>query len=338
MHRSIGLAIAWSVVQIGSGCGGGGGGPPSIRTSQDTVCDEVAEVACFNMYTCCSESEIEQFLGVSDPRTEEECRDDVRVLCERQLAAIDFSLKNQRVRFDATVMDGCLEAIVAPDDTCATIDSMAPWTAACMDTAFVGVVEAGSACDFGYECTEDNFCNASRQCAALPGDGMTCLGQTCASGLFCNAGTCRPLVADGGMCMSTGQCQKGLFCDTAGTRTCTPLHAIGERCTGNATCESSTCLPGMCADNQAGCFTSATCNGRCADDQFPCTVDSTCSVGTCTGATPTTCFSNLDCVAPSTCDFPVKCVRAECLGEIVCAEAHVTVDYCTGALGSLPFF
>ncbi|HZJ63751.1 MAG TPA: Dickkopf N-terminal cysteine-rich domain-containing protein [Kofleriaceae bacterium] len=322
---------------IGSGCGGGGG-RPSVSTSQDTVCDDVADVACYNMYQCCAESEIERFLGVSDPRTEEECRDDVRVICERQLATIDFSIKNKRVRFDAAVMDTCLKAIEAPADTCATIDSMAPWTAACMDGAFVGTVETGAQCDFAYECAKDNTCNASRLCAALPGDGMACLGQTCASGLFCNAGTCRPQIASGGTCASTAQCQKGLFCDTAGTRTCTPLHAVGERCTGNATCVSNTCLPGMCADTQATCFSSATCGGKCEDDQSPCSLDSTCALGTCSGPTPNACFSNTDCVAPNTCVFPVKCVHTECVGDVVCADPHVTVDYCQGAINALPFF
>ena len=338
MHRSIALAVAWSaLVTIATGCGGDGG-RPSVSTSQDTVCDEVADVACYNMYQCCSEAEIERFLQVSDPRTEEECRDDVRVLCERQLAAVDFSIKNKRVRFEAAVMNTCLEAILAPADTCVTIDSMAPWTAACMNSAFVGTVDTGSQCDFAFECTKDNFCNASRLCAALPGDGMSCLAQTCASGLFCNAGTCRPLVASGGTCTSTAQCQKDLFCDTTGTRTCTPLHAVGERCTGNATCTSNTCLPGICADNQNTCFSSANCSGRCEDDQSLCSTDSTCALGTCTGATPTTCFSSADCVAPNTCTLPVKCVHAECVGEVVCADPHVSVDYCLGALNSLPFF
>ena len=340
MYRSIALAFAWSaLLVIGSGCGGDGG-RPSINTSQDTVCDQVADVACYNMYQCCSESEIEDFLGVSDPRTEGECRDDVRVICERRLAMIDFSIKNKRVRFDAAIMNTCLKAIEAPPDTCATIDSMAPWTAACMDTAFVGTVETGSQCDFGYECTKDNLCNASRVCAALPGDGMPCLAQTCASGLFCNTGTCRPLIASGGTCMSTAQCQKGLFCDTpAGMpRTCTPLHAVGEHCTGNPTCTTNTCLPGACADNQVTCFSSATCNGRCEDDQSPCSTDSNCMFGTCSGATPTTCFAPTDCVAPSTCVFPIKCVHVECVGDVVCADPHVTVDFCQGALNALPFF
>jgi hypothetical protein len=36
--------------------------------------------------------------------------------------------------------------------------------------------------------------------------------------------------------------------------------------------------------------------------------------------------------------FPVKCQPAECTGSIVCGEAHVTVDYCQGAVNNLPLF
>jgi hypothetical protein len=36
--------------------------------------------------------------------------------------------------------------------------------------------------------------------------------------------------------------------------------------------------------------------------------------------------------------FPVKCLPAECVGDIVCAEQHLNVDYCEAAIGSLPFF
>jgi hypothetical protein len=35
---------------------------------------------------------------------------------------------------------------------------------------------------------------------------------------------------------------------------------------------------------------------------------------------------------------PVKCLPAECVGPIVCADPHVVVDYCTGPLNNLPLF
>jgi hypothetical protein len=328
-------AIAWLALAVVAGCGGDG--RPDISSSHQTVCDEVAEVACYNMYQCCSEGEIEDFLGVDEPRTEAECYDDVRTRCQRQLAQLDFSYQNDHVRFDAEILDDCLASLLPPEGTCATVSPVVPWAEACMESAWVGTVANGGQCDFFYECAQDSYCNSSRTCTALPTADMACSPRGCASGLFCDLGVCRSLVAQGGTCVSSSQCADGLFCDTTtAVRTCAPLRDIGEQCTSSAACESSTCLPGMCADTGTTCFSSASCNGRCADDNTPCSADSTCALGTCTG-TVTTCVSQLDCIAPATCDFPVRCMRAECVGDIVCAEARIVIDYCQGALNSLPF-
>jgi hypothetical protein len=328
-------AIAWLALAVTAGCGGDG--RPDISTSHQTVCDEVAEVACYNMYQCCSEGEIEDFLGVDEPRTEAECYDDVRTRCQRQLAALDFSYRNDHVRFDGSILDACLQALVPPEDTCATVSSVVPWTEACMESAWIGTVANGGQCDFVYECGQDSYCSSSRICTALPTADMPCSQRGCASGLFCDLDICAPLVAQGGACTGTFQCQDGLFCDAStAQRTCTPLRDLGETCTSSAGCESSVCLPGTCADTGTSCFSSASCTGRCADDNSVCSVDSTCAAGTCSG-TATACFSPLDCIAPATCVFPVRCVHAECVGDIVCAEARIVVDYCQGALNSLPF-
>jgi hypothetical protein len=333
-------AIALNTLLVIGACGGDDdGGRPSVSTSEDTVCDAVADVACFNMFQCCSEGEIEAALNVSDPRTDSECRDDVRAICERQKAVIDFSVKNNRVTFDAKVMNACLQAIVAPEDgTCATIAARLPWAEPCFESAWTGTVATGGQCDFQFECAQDNVCSNGRICTALPTDGMACLNQACASGLFCNTGTCRPRVAEGGMCSSALQCQEGLFCDaSAPTRTCTKLHAIGETCSGSGTCASGgTCLPGTCAGSEFSCSSVTSCSAHCADDNSFCSDDSSCSTGTCSGTT-TPCFSNISCTTPATCVFPVKCLPAECVGE-VCAEQHLAVDYCEAAIGSLPFF
>jgi hypothetical protein len=341
MQRIV-CAIALNTLVLIGGCGGDDeGSRPSVSTSEDTVCDAVAEVACFNMFQCCSEGEIESALNVSDPRSESECRDDVRAICERQKATIDFSVKNNRVTFDAGTMNACLQAFVAPDGTCATIAAMLPWAEPCLESAWTGTVATGGQCDFQIECAQDNVCSSSRVCTALPGENMPCANQACASGLYCSAGTCLPQVAEGSTCTSSVQCQRGFFCDTTGsapTRTCTKLRAIGEKCSGTATCEpGSTCLPGTCAGSSLTCTSALSCSPHCADDNSFCVDDSTCSVGTCSGTT-TTCFSTAGCISPATCVFPVKCLPAECVGDVVCAEQHLSVDYCSAALSSLPFF
>ena len=343
MQRIV-CAIALNTLVVIGVCGGDDDSHsrPSVSTSEDTVCDDVADVACFNMFQCCAEGEIENALGVSDPRTESECRDDVHAICERQKATIDFSVNNKRVTFDSKVMNACLQAIVAPSDgTCATIAAMLPWAEPCLASAWTGTVATGGQCDFQIECAQDNVCSSGRLCTALPGDGMACVNQACATGLFCNAGTCRPQVAEGGMCTLSAQCQKGFFCDTTGTtptRVCTKLHVVGEKCTGTATCApGSTCLPGTCAGSTATCTSATSCSAHCADDNSFCIGDSDCGIGTCSGTT-TTCFSTAGCISPATCVFPVRCLPAECVGDVVCAEQHLSVDYCSAAINSLPFF
>jgi hypothetical protein len=329
-------AIAWGVFVVVTGCGGNG---PDISTTQDNVCDQVASVACFDMYQCCAEGEIERFLGVSDPRTIDQCHEDVQTLCERQLAQINFSVKNKHLKFDSKIMNDCLDLLVAPDGTCVTVSSMLPWTDACMASAWTGAVGDGDACDFADECSKDSFCNTSRVCTTLPGDGMPCGVQGCATGLYC-ATTCHPLLAVGGTCTLSTQCQKGLFCDTVDTHVCTPLHAVGEACNGNNSCTSETCLPGTCANSTISCTSATSCAQHCADNNAPCGVDANCgnglgicSVGgaACSVVAPCAGVGNM-------CVFPVKCQHDACLGNVVCAEAHTFVDYCQGAISALPLF
>lgn len=317
---------------------------PDINTTQDNVCDQIAEVACFDMYQCCSEGEIERTLMVSDPRTQAECQSDLATRCRRQAADLDFSIKNKHVKFDSKVMNDCLKEFVAPSNTCVTVDAMKPWAMACMTSAWTGVVDVGGACDFSYECAKDNLCAGNRTCIALPTENMPCSTQ-CASGLFCDTtpitgAVCHALLGPGVACTSNTQCQKNLFCDTSapvGMRNCTPLHANGETCSGSATCTSSLCLTGTCSVTGFGCFTDATCGGRCSNiPSMSCTLDSTCGAGVCSG-TATPCLSATDpvCVSPSVCVFPNKCNLGKCMGN-VCADNHLTIDYCQSALTDLP--
>lgn len=316
------------------GCGGGG---VDINTNQDNVCGEAAEVACHNMYQCCSEGEIEQFLHVSDPRTEAECRDDISRECARSIASLDFAIDQKRVRFDAKIMNDCLNALVAPSDTCATIASALPWTAACMNSAWIGLVENGGTCLATAECaSKDSFCGANQTCIARPTEGQPCGVSGCATGLFCSVGTCRAQLGEGGACASSIQCSDGLFCDLGAIPSvCAARHAPGEACTSSAACTSNQCNPGTCAGTGQTCFTGSNCTGQCADDSSPCFTDSTCAPGTCSGTT-TTCFTPTGCAAGSTCVFPVRCNPGACVGDVVCADRHLVVDYCQAAINDLP--
>jgi len=333
MRSSLLVGVAFAIV----GCGGGGGGAPSINVNKDNVCDQVAEVACYDMYRCCSEGEREKYLGVTEPRSEAECREDVKRLCSRALATVEYSLDKGRVTFSNDNMNNCLQALVAPDDDCATIEAMLPWAEACVHSAWVGAVADGGTCEYPYECSSaDSVCTSSRTCKAKPGYGEPC-GAGCASGLYCNGLMCDHQVGVGVDCVSTQQCTKGLYCDTTATKpVCTMQHAAGEACTGPSTCTSGSCLPGACESNAQPCYTSATCSGHCENTTTFCAGDNYCSTGTCSigGAS---CTGPAQCTgAGNVCNFPVKCVPGACTGTIVCADAHVTVDYCSGALKDLP--
>ena len=315
-----------------------GGGAPDVDSNASNVCDEIAEVACYNMYRCCAEGEIESFLGVSEPRTYDECRQDMQRLCERGLGILEWSIDEGRASFDASIMSACLEALVAPDDSCFTVDTMAPWEELCMETAWVGTVSAGGMCFFSYECAgEDSYCAPNQTCAVLPGNGQPCSPQGCASGLYCDLGTCRPQLGEGSVCTSTLQCAEDLFCNFAlPTPVCTRLAGPGEPCTGPGSCERGSCIPGTCSNSPSSCFDDTDCSGRCADDQSACLDDGDCAAGMCS-MTMTTCFDPTQCTGTgNVCVFPVMCVPGSCTGDIVCSTSVVVSDYCEDALGSLP--
>jgi len=321
------------------GCGGGG---VDISTDQNNVCDQVAEVACHNAYQCCSEGEIERLLNVTDPRTEDECRSDISRRCIRTIAALDYGIDQKHVRFDSKIMNDCLNALVAPSDTCATLASALPWTEACMNSAWIGLVDDGGACLSNTECSsKDSFCGSNQTCIARPTEGQPC-GAGCASGFFCATatGTCHAKAAAGGACTSSLGCADGLFCDTAALpAACAPLHAPGEKCTNSASCTSAQCNLATCAGSTATCATSNDCSGTCPTTGVFCTTDSTCSggQGTCSIATTITCSTVTPCAAGNgSCVFPIKCNHPACIGDAVCADKHLVVDYCQAALTNLP--
>ncbi len=334
------VACLASVLALVVGCGGDDG--VSINASENNVCDEIAEVACHNLYQCCAEGEIEDFLGVSEPRTEVQCREDVRRLCERRTGTLNDSLDAGRVSFNAQLMNDCLGAIVAPQDTCATVVSVLPWTAACMNFAWVGTVATGGSCFFAHDCADepDSFCGPNQKCQQKPTAGFPC-GTGCASGFYCASGICQAKLAAGAPCSSTSQCGTDLFCDFEATPMpiCTAEAAGGSTCRSNAGCVSGTCIPGQCMGTSSGCFDDTDCSSRCADDGSFCSTSASCALGTCSVG-GNSCSSNSNCVAGSgdTCVFPVLCLPGDCIGDPVCTAATITVDYCTGALDVLPLF
>lgn len=331
------MRLVWIGLLLG--CGGGDDGNKGISINADVsnVCDEIAEVACHNMYQCCAEGEIEDFLGVSDPRSEEQCREDVRRRCDRAIAPRELGLAEGRLSFDARIMNACLEALIAPEDTCATIAGELPWSDACADAAWVGRVAYGAKCLSTMECAaSDALCSADEICTPPSEDGEPCGTRGCATGSFCELGVCTAQLEEGDGCSSNAECLDGLFCDTRSVLPmCTALHRVGERCTSAASCASGRCHPGTCAGSTQTCFVGAECEGRCANDGSSCTEDVECAPsGTCSQSPSTSCTSASQCGAGNECVFPA-CLH-ECEGNVVCADNHVVADYCQGAISDLP--
>lgn len=318
------------------GCGGDG---VEISTSADNVCGEIAEVACHNLYQCCTEGEIEAFLNVDEPRTERQCREDVIRACERSSLTLNDSIAAGRVRFDAERMNACLNAHVAPEGSCGMIVTELPWKEACADFAWVGTVAVGGACFFGHDCAgaPDNFCAPNQKCTAKPTAGFPC-GSGCASDFHCVAGICQPKLPSGAPCVSTSQCQKDLFCDSSAVPmpVCAAKAPGGTACTSSAGCASGTCVPGQCMGTSFSCFRDADCSSRCADDGSSCTTSAQCATGTCSVG-GNLCTSNTSCTAGGgdTCVFPVLCLPGDCIGDPVCTSQTLAVDYCE-SVGEVP--
>jgi hypothetical protein len=323
----------------------------SVDATDDTFCDEFAEVACHNMYQCCSEAQIENELGVSEPRTEAQCREDKRRLCVRSTASLRDSLAAKRVAFNAEPLNSCLTALLAPDDTCSTYVAELPWTEACEGEVWTGLVAMGGNCFFDHDCAgapKSAECGPDQKCVALPTAGFPCPGGTCAEGFFCGSGgTCQAQLAENAPCIDSSQCREDLFCDTTAMPMpiCTAQKPGGQACTSDLGCISGDCVPGKCAVTNFSCYSDSQCAGRCADDNSSCSVgfDYMCNFsGTCNTVTSVTCSGSTadqQCVnagAGTKCNFNVACVPGDCVGDPVCTAPLFLADFCSAGLGLTP--
>lgn len=327
------FACSLVIAVAGSACGGGD--RPSVDVNSASLCREIAEVVCYNLYSCCTEGEIEDFLGVDEPQVQEDCRDDAEILCERATATVRWSEENGRVQLNAASFKVCLEAILAPADTCVVVAPVAPWTEACLEDVWTGLVAAGGECLFDYECAEErSFCAANRTCRPPSSEGESCVAANCAVGLFCGGGVCEPLLDLGSPCSASFQCAEGLFC-APGSGMCEQRRGLDESCTSSSACVAgTTCLPGTCAAGNS-CFDNTDCSTTCENDGSFCFFDSDCSIGTCSQSL-FQCFSDFDCTGGTDlCEFPFQCLPAICEGDPRCVENNTAFDYCEDAVGIL---
>jgi hypothetical protein len=325
-------------------CGGSNNGPPTVATTKSNVCDQIAAVACYDMYNCCTEGQIERSLGITDPETQSQCQDDVKRSCDIVLAGPLNSIAQGRATFNGANLDTCLKALLVPTAGCGTVDQADPWIAACMMSPIVGAVADGGQCNFNFECSMTSTCAPDQKCTPLGTEGQPCAGG-CAPGFFCgNAGLCTALLGPNAPCTSAAACQKGLFCDFSATPTpiCSAQKDPGQACNQNQACKNNDCLPGTCQGLGFTCFNDAQCGMRCSNvPTLACNTDcslvgggcgtSTCSVSGAACCTTTNCGS-----AGGTCGTPPgQCRAVTCTGDIVCANLEVTVSYCAAGQQAL---
>lgn len=328
-----------AVLGVVAACGDDG---VNVSTSESNFCDQIADVVCHNLYQCCTESEIEGYLDVSEPRTELQCREDVKRRCDRQAPDIRDSLEAGRIEFDSVRLNDCLNAVLAPDDVCSEVVTELPWKEACEEAPWVGMVQTGGSCFFNHDCAgyPDSFCGPDQKCKAKPTAGFPC-GTGCASDFYCNTTnqTCAAKGTLGAPCIGNVECQKDLYCDVPSGTTmgmCAMKQGGGSACRSDAACLSSDCVPGMCMGTTQSCYESDDCQSRCANTGFSCDAASDCGNGNCS-ISGTTCseFSPCGGGTGDNCVYPVQCVPGSCVGDPVCTSQTVVADYCSG-IGVIP--
>jgi hypothetical protein len=247
-----------------------------------------------------------------------------------------------RVTFDPQRLNDCLNAVVAPDGTCAAVVSELPWEEVCGDKNFpwVGTVPTDGTCFFSFDCqgAPDSYCGADQKCHMKPTAGFPCSFGTCASAYYCGPNnTCAPRVAAGAPCIQDNQCQDELFCDRKGTTSttddvCAAPQPGGAPCSDNDGCSSDTCISGRCEGSTFDtCFTDLECSSHCAGSSQFCQTSGDCGPGFCMQSPGTSCVSDTDCSTLGPCTgYQRTCLPGDCVGDSVglCTSAVLTADYC----------
>lgn len=335
MNRNLGKTVRVSVVAAVfaaglAACPETEQGRPVVESTPDNFCGEVAKVACYNMFRCCTGAQIEGLLGLTQSITEQDCRRDVKLLCLDDTANIRDSMSKGRARLNAGALNLCLEAMLAPEGVCFQHRPDIPWSDICDQPAVSGLVAPGQNCLYDYECFENSYCAPDRTCRAFPQINEPCPGSVCAEGLYCDWSqvTCQPRKGANQPCDMSMECSEQLYCHVSATGgTCQAKKQVGVQCGGDYECDSDYCIPGLCDDNSA-CYGDDDCTGTCQGSQDTCWTDGDCP-GTCSGSADA-CYYDYDCTSN-------LCIHEQCLGVChgmpVCGDYYTVVDYCPSSVG-----
>jgi hypothetical protein len=165
----------------------------------------------------------------------------------------------------------CTQKSAPPTGRCDSDSDCAP-SQACINTACVSLLKAGSACS-----NITAQCGANLACTAGDDGGLS--------------GTCVPLPGAGGACSYALPCASGLFCSAQSTCAAPHYVALGATCASEA---GDVCLGGSCVEGT--CIAFAGVGGSCASFESPeCAYGLTCQNGTCASQlTPDKCGAALE--------------------------------------------
>ena len=160
-------------------------GDPAVDLSVDKYCKQLADVACHNMWHCCTGYQIEDMLGITISVEPDECRRDVELICEDNMATILWAAYKGSVVLVEEDANACFQSLVLAGE-CFQHVSEVPWLRWCEDDHWRGTLQPGQDCLYSFECQDGAYCAADRKCKAFPKDGQECPAYICAPGLFCN--------------------------------------------------------------------------------------------------------------------------------------------------------
>jgi len=296
------------------------------------VCEEIAKVACHNIFQCCTGQEIEDFFGIAISTSEQKCRDDMELMCSEINRKALYGISRGSVRIeDLPASTECLESLLTNEGGCFYTSTELPFADACEDFRFEGTLDAGTSCDYNIECRPDSYCGSDRKCKALPTSEEQCAFNApsqCATGLFCNGeNICTPFKTSGQTCDFITPCENNLYCDIDPAETegyCREKIGLGDSCSSDFVCDSNYCIPGLC-DDGGECYEDSDCTGVCVDNGDFCWGDEDCE-GACS-ISGDYCWDDWDCPEIDDVCVHAACV-SDCLGDPVCGEMLYYIDYC----------
>jgi hypothetical protein len=313
-----------------------------VSSAEGNLCAEVAEVTCYNFFQCCQGRQLEEMLGVEITTTESTCRNDIALLCDRELAGVQYAQDNGRVTMLDDNINACLLEYMVGEEGCFPFVTEI-WPK-CRAPMFKGNQEEGEECLESFECVEDSYCSGDRVCRSFAGEHESCAAVPCAAAYYCGFDAsinetgeiCLPLKGAGEECADVYECAKGLACvqGEENGNICSALKEIGSSCDGDEICQSQNCLFGTCGDGTL-CSSDASCAGTCSESGGACVEDADCG-GTCS-TNGGICVGDEDCgrceISQAGCaddnDCPSTCVSSglTCTDSTYC-DQFIAGDTC----------